>query len=108
MLPAVLSLMVSFTPYRWPYIGPCVINRPVGYNSIGAAVSVNTGSRRAACGTMSVRAVRRMHTPAMRRTARGRRGALVAMVALGDMAVERDPDSARGKRSGASPVPHRG
>src|SRR4051794_26316003 len=28
MLSVVLSLMVSFTPYRWQYIGPCVVNRP--------------------------------------------------------------------------------
>jgi hypothetical protein len=31
--------MVSFTPYRRQYIGPCVGNHPVGYNSMGAAVS---------------------------------------------------------------------
>jgi hypothetical protein len=49
------------------YIGPCVVNRPVGDISLGAAVSVNTGSRRAACGTMSVWAVRRLRTQAIRR-----------------------------------------
>src|SRR4030095_1298592 len=38
-------------------------NCPVGSNSMGAAVSVNTGRRRAACGTMSVRAVRRLTVP---------------------------------------------
>jgi hypothetical protein len=41
-----------------------VVNRPVGDNSMGAAVNVHTGSRRAACGTMSVRAVRRLTGPA--------------------------------------------
>jgi hypothetical protein len=40
------------------------VNRPVGDNSMGAAVNVHTGSRRAACGTMSVRAVRRLTGPA--------------------------------------------
>jgi len=32
MLPMVLSLMVSFTPYRWPYIGPSVVHRLVVYS----------------------------------------------------------------------------
>ena len=40
-----------------PHSSGAVVNRP-DYNSRGAAVSVNTGRRRAACGTMSVRAVR--------------------------------------------------
>jgi hypothetical protein len=47
-------------------------NCPVGSNSMGAAVRVNTGRRRAACGTMSVRAVRRL-TSSTRTTAPHRR-----------------------------------
>ena len=53
-------------------------------------------------------AVRRLHTPAMRRVPVVDGGQLVDMGSLGDLAVERDPDAARGKRSGAPPVPHRG
>jgi CBS domain-containing protein len=48
-------------------------------------------------------AVRRLHTPAMRRVPVVDGGQLVDMGSLGDLAVERDPDSARGKRSGAPP-----
>ncbi len=47
-------------------------NCPVGSNSMGAAVRVNTGRRRAACGTMSVRAVRCL-TSSTRTTAPHRR-----------------------------------
>src|SRR4030095_4837434 len=53
-------------------------------------------------------AVRRLHTPAMRRVPvvdGGRRG---DMGALGDLAGERGAEAARGKRSGVPPVPHRG
>src|SRR4029453_11413307 len=53
-------------------------------------------------------AVRPLPTPAMRRVPVVDGGQLVDMVSLGNLAVERDPDSARGKRSGAPPVPHRG
>jgi CBS domain-containing protein len=53
-------------------------------------------------------AVRRMPTPARRRVPVVDGGQLVDMVSLGNLAVERDPDSARGTRSGAPPVPHRG
>ena len=48
-------------------------------------------------------AVWRLHTPAMRRVPVVDGGQLVDMGSLGDLAVERDPDSARGKRSGAPP-----
>src|SRR4029453_16320625 len=53
-------------------------------------------------------AVRRMHTPAMRRVPVVDGGQLVDRVSLGNLAGEREPDSARGTRSGAPPVPHRG
>jgi predicted transcriptional regulator len=48
-------------------------------------------------------AVRLMHTPAMRRVPVVDGGQLVDMGSLGGLAVERDPDSARGKRSAAPP-----
>jgi CBS domain-containing protein len=53
-------------------------------------------------------AVGGMHTPAMRGVPVVDGGQLVDMVSLGALAVERDPDSARGKRSDAPPVPYRG
>jgi CBS domain-containing protein len=53
-------------------------------------------------------AVRRLHTPAMRRVPVVDGGRRVDMGSLGDLAVEREPDAARGKRSGVPPVPHRG
>jgi CBS-domain-containing membrane protein len=46
-------------------------------------------------------AVRRMPTPAMRLVPVVDGGQLVDMVSLGNLAGERDPDSARGTRSGA-------
>jgi hypothetical protein len=61
------------TGHRAPHApSGAVVNRPVGYNSTGAAVSLNTGRCRAACGTMSVRAVRRL-TGSTRIAARHRR-----------------------------------
>src|SRR5919106_4406998 len=53
-------------------------------------------------------AVRLMRTHAIRRLPVVDGGQAVGMVSLGDLAVERDPGSARGESSGAPQIPQRG